>query len=47
MEQILGEALIPQVDYTSTSYGSVLLKSLQTEKLPELDLLVREAVQNS
>lgn len=47
MEQILGTALIPEVDYTSTSYGSVLLKSLQTEKLPELDLLVREAVQNS
>lgn len=47
MEQILGTPLIPQVDYTSTSYGSVLLKSLQTEKLPELDLLVREAVQNS
>ena len=29
------------------SYGSVALKSLQNESIPELDLLVREAVQNS
>lgn len=47
MKELLGQPLIPQVDYTSISYGSTLLKSLQTEKLPELDLLVREAVQNS
>lgn len=29
------------------SYGSVTLKSLQNENVPELDLLVREALQNS
>ena len=29
------------------SYGSGALKALQTDKIPELDLLVREAVQNS
>lgn len=45
--QILGDAQIPRIQYGNTAYGSVLLKSLQTEKLPELDLLVREAVQNS
>lgn len=45
--RVLGDALIPSVQYGSTGYGSVLRKSLQTEKLPELDLLVREAVQNS
>ena len=29
------------------SYGSVTLKSLQNDNIPELDLLVREAIQNS
>lgn len=29
------------------SYGSGALKALQTNKIPELDLLVREAIQNS
>lgn len=29
------------------SYGSVTLKSLQNDYIPELDLLVREAIQNS
>lgn len=45
--QILGEAFIPTVEYGGADYGSSLLKSLQTEKLPELDLLVRESIQNS
>ena len=31
----------------SIAYGSVTLKSLQNENIPEIDLLVREAVQNS
>ena len=31
----------------SVSYGSVTLKSLQNDNVPELDLLVREAIQNS
>lgn len=31
----------------SVSYGSVTLKSLQNDYVPELDLLVREAIQNS
>lgn len=31
----------------SVSYGSVALKSLQNDNIPELDLLVREAIQNS
>ena len=29
------------------SYGSVTLKSLQNDNVPELDLLVRESIQNS
>ena len=29
------------------SYGSVTLKSLQNDNIPELDLLVRESIQNS
>lgn len=29
------------------SYGSVTLKSLQNENIPDIDLLVREAIQNS
>ena len=29
------------------AYGSVTLKSLQNDNIPELDLLVREAIQNS
>lgn len=29
------------------SYGSGALKALQNESMPELDLLVREAIQNS
>ncbi len=31
----------------AVSYGSVTLKSLQNDNVPELDLLVREAIQNS
>lgn len=31
----------------SVPYGSVTLKSLQNDNIPELDLLVREAIQNS
>lgn len=31
----------------SVSYGSVTLKSLQNDNIPELDLLVRESIQNS
>lgn len=34
------------IDY-GVSYGSVTLKSLQNDNVPELDLLVREAIQNS
>ena len=37
---------ILKTDY-AVSYGSVTLKSLQNDNVPELDLLVREAVQNS
>lgn len=37
---------ILKTDY-SVSYGSVTLKSLQNDNVPELDLLVREAIQNS
>ena len=37
---------ILQIDY-GVSYGSVALKSLQNDNVPELDLLVREAIQNS
>lgn len=44
---IFGDPLIPSIEYSGTAYGSAFLKSLQTEKLPELDLLVRESVQNS
>ncbi len=33
-------------DY-GVSYGSVTLKSLQNDNIPELDLLVRESIQNS
>ena len=33
-------------DY-AVSYGSVTLKSLQNDNIPELDLLVRESIQNS
>ena len=40
------DSIIPELDYTST-YGSSVLKSLQNDNLPELDLLVREAIQNS
>lgn len=47
MQSIFGSPLIPTVEYGGASYGSTFLKSLQTEKLPELDLLVRESVQNS
>ena len=38
--------LIETIGHAS-SYGSGALKALQNESLPELDLLVREAVQNS
>lgn len=37
---------ILRTDY-GVSYGSVTLKSLQNDNVPELDLLVREAIQNS
>ncbi len=37
---------ILHIDY-GVSYGSVTLKSLQNDNVPELDLLVREAIQNS
>lgn len=37
---------ILKTDY-AVSYGSVTLKSLQNDNVPELDLLVREAIQNS
>ena len=37
---------ILKTDY-GVSYGSVTLKSLQNDNVPELDLLVREAIQNS
>ena len=40
------DCIIPELDYTST-YGSSVLKALQNDNLPELDLLVREAIQNS
>lgn len=35
-----------KTDY-GVSYGSVTLKSLQNDNVPDLDLLVREAIQNS
>lgn len=35
-----------RTDY-AVSYGSVTLKSLQNDNIPELDLLVRESIQNS
>lgn len=38
--------LIETIGHAS-SYGSGALKALQNENLPELDLLVREAIQNS
>lgn len=44
---VFGKPLIPTIEYSGAAYGSAFLKSLQTEKLPELDLLVRESVQNS
>lgn len=44
---MFGKPLIPTAGYGSPVYGSAFLKSLQTEKLPELDLLVRESIQNS
>ena len=31
----------------SNQYGDVVLKSLQNDNIPELDLFIREAVQNS
>ena len=37
---------ILKTDY-AVSYGSVTLKSLQNDNIPELDLLVRESIQNS
>ena len=42
---MLDRFILP-IDY-GVSYGSVTLKSLQNENVPELDLLVREAIQNS
>lgn len=38
--------LIREMDY-GVSYGSGALKALQNDSMPELDLLVREAIQNS
>ncbi len=40
------DELIKTMDY-GISYGSGTLKALQNDSLPELDLLVREAIQNS
>ena len=40
------DELIKTMDY-GVSYGSGALKALQNDSLPELDLLVREAIQNS
>ena len=40
------ERFVLPIDY-GVSYGSVTLKSLQNDNVPELDLLVREAIQNS
>ena len=40
------DALIKTMDH-GVSYGSGALKALQNDSLPELDLLVREAIQNS
>lgn len=40
------ECHVLPIDY-GVSYGSVTLKSLQNDNVPELDLLVREAIQNS
>lgn len=40
------ERKILKTDY-AVSYGSVTLKSLQNDSIPELDLLVRESIQNS
>ena len=40
------DKLILKTDY-AVSYGSVTLKSLQNDNIPELDLLVRESIQNS
>lgn len=40
------EREILKIDY-GVSYGSSTLKSLQNDNVPELDLLVREAIQNS
>ncbi len=40
------DALIPEPNYGSV-YGSSVLKGLQNMDIPRLDLLVREAVQNS
>lgn len=38
------ERFVLPIDY-GVSYGSVTLKSLQNDNVPELDLLVREAIQ--
>jgi len=40
------DSQILKINY-GVSYGSVTLKSLQNDNIPELDLLVREAIQNS
>ncbi|MGN1084157.1 MAG: hypothetical protein ACI4QX_04090, partial [Lachnospiraceae bacterium] len=40
------DALIKTMDH-GVSYGSGALKALQNDSLPELDLLIREAIQNS
>ena len=43
---IFGKPLVMGLDY-GIGYGSTALKSLQNDNIPELDLLVREAIQNS
>ena len=40
------DELIKTMDH-GVSYGSGALKALQNDSLPDLDLLVREAIQNS
>ena len=40
------DSRILKLDY-GVAYGSVTLKSLQNDNIPEIDLLVREAIQNS
>lgn len=43
---IFRDVIVSRIGY-GTVYGSTALKSLQNDNIPELDLLVREAIQNS